>query len=51
MVERPLFHQGGLVFNPAGAEAVKIRIDVADRKARRLIVEDGGAVTEAIRVA
>jgi hypothetical protein len=50
MTERPLFHQGGLVFNPAGAEAVRIRFRVADQKAARLVVEDGGAVTEATRV-
>lgn len=51
MVERPLFHQGGLVFNPAGAEAVRIRVEVADRRATRLIVQDGGTVVEAGRVA
>ena len=33
--ERNLFHQGGLVFNPAGAEAVRIRFDVADEQGAR----------------
>jgi hypothetical protein len=50
MVERPLFHQGGLVFNPAGAEAVKIRVEMTARRARRLVVEDGATVVEAMRV-
>src|SRR3954471_5792536 len=50
MIERNLFHQGGLVFNPAGAEAVKIRFDVADDRARRLLLEDGGLLVTATRV-
>jgi len=44
-IERPaqparnLFHQGGLVFNPAGAEAVRIRFELTP--ARRVTVSDG----------
>ena len=49
MIERSLFHQGGLVFNPAGAEAVKIRFDVEDGRARRLVLEDGAGIVNAIR--
>jgi hypothetical protein len=45
-----LFHQGGLVFNPAGAEAVKIRFDVSGGKAESLIVEDGSLVVRATRL-
>jgi len=48
--DRNLFHQGGLVFNPPGAEAVKIRFAVVDGSARSLTVEDGAAVVEARRV-
>jgi hypothetical protein len=50
MIERNLFHQGGLVFNPSGAEAVKIRFDVTDGRARRLVLEDGAGVVAAARV-
>ena len=47
--ERNLFHQGGLVFNPAGAEAVRIRFDVTDSRAHGLTIEDGAVVTRAQR--
>jgi hypothetical protein len=50
MIERNLFHQGGLVFNPSGAEAVKIRFDVTDGRARRLVLEDGAHIVNAARV-
>jgi hypothetical protein len=50
MAERNLFHQGGLVFNPSGAEAVKIRFDVTSGRAGRLVLEDGAAVVIASRV-
>jgi hypothetical protein len=50
MVERNLFHQGGLVFNPSGAEAVKIWFDVTDGRARKLMLEDGAAVINAARI-
>jgi hypothetical protein len=43
-VERNLFHQGGLAFIPAGAEAVRIRFEVANGKATSLTVEDGGLI-------
>jgi hypothetical protein len=48
--ERGLFHQGGLVFLPTGAEAVRIRFDAADRAASALIIEDGAQVVRAERV-
>jgi hypothetical protein len=43
--ERNLSHHGGLVFNPAGAEAVKIRFE-----SQVLVVEDGPVVVRAKRV-
>ena len=43
--ERNLFHQGGLVFIPAGAEAVRIRIDAAS-----LTVTDGPLALKATRL-
>ena len=46
---RNLFHHGGLVFNPAGAEAVKIRFEVTGGKAGAIIVEDGPLATHARR--
>jgi hypothetical protein len=49
--ERGLAHQGSLAFIPVGAEAVRIRFDVADGKARALIVEDGPFVLRAQRAA
>jgi len=39
--ERGLFHQGGLVFLPMGAEAVRIRFERDGGERRALIVEDG----------
>ena len=50
MIERMLFHQGDLVFNPAGAEAVRIRFDVAAGAATALAVEDGGVTVAARRI-
>ena len=47
--ERYLFHHGGLVFNPTGAEAVRIRFDVVDARARGLRVEDGPVTVVAPR--
>ena len=43
--ERGLFHQGGLVFNPAGAEAVRIEIRLTPEKS--LTVRDGTGVVAA----
>ena len=43
--ERGLPHQGGLVFNPVGAEAVQIRFD-----GQTLIVEDGPVLVRAKKV-
>jgi hypothetical protein len=48
--ERGLSHQGGLAFIPVGAEAVRVRFDVAGGKARELIVEDGGLIVKAQRL-
>ena len=39
--ERNLWHEGHLAFIPAGAEAVRIRFDVAGGKASSLTVQDG----------
>jgi len=49
-IERNLFHHGSLEFNPAGAEAVKIRFEVSGAKAQTLVVEDGPSVVRAKRV-
>jgi hypothetical protein len=40
--ERNLFHQGGLVFNPAGAEAVRVEIRLTPEKS--LTIRDGALV-------
>src|SRR3954470_22245665 len=47
--ERNLFHHGGLEFNPSGAEAVKIRFDLAEGKALALRIDDGARVVRATR--
>ena len=39
--ERPLFHHGGRVFNPAGAEAVRVRFLPATGRATSIAIEDG----------
>ena len=49
-IERNLFHHGGLVFNPAGAEAVRIRFEVSGGKAQVVVVEDGPVVVRATRL-
>jgi hypothetical protein len=43
--ERNLFHRGGLVFNPPGGEAVRIRFE-----GDSVIVEDGPLLTRARRM-
>jgi uncharacterized protein YaiE (UPF0345 family) len=48
--ERSLFHQGARAFIPTGAEAVRIRFDVADGRALGLTVEDGPLVVRAKRL-
>ena len=48
--ERALSHQGGLVFNPAGAEAVKVRFEVLNGQAQALVVEDGPVTVRAKRL-
>ena len=47
--ERNLFHDGGLVFKPAGAEAVRIRFEVSGGTAQVVVVEDGPVVVRATR--
>ncbi len=49
-VARNLFHQGNLVFNPAGAEVVRIRFAGAAARAATLTVEDGEVVVVARRL-
>lgn len=44
-VERNLFHHGGLVFNPAGAEAVRISFETG-----RVTIVDGGRTVTAKRL-
>ncbi len=41
MFDRPLWHHGGRVFNPAGAEAVRIRFEPATGRAATITIEDG----------
>ena len=41
MFDRPLWHHGGRVFNPAGAEAVRIRFGPATGRAATVTMEDG----------
>jgi hypothetical protein len=48
--ERNLAHQGGLAFIPVGAEAVRVKFEVAQGRAQSLIVEDGPSVVRAQRV-
>ena len=48
MIDRSLFHQGGNVFNPAGAEAVKIRFQLEAAKATSLVVEHGESLVRAL---
>jgi hypothetical protein len=43
--ERNLFHQGGLAFIPAGAEAVRIRFE-----SRTLTISDGALTVTAPRM-
>jgi len=48
-IERGLSHQGGLVFIPAGAEAVRIRFELGGSRASALVVEDGALTVRAAR--
>ncbi len=48
--ERTLFHQGARVFNPPGAEAVRIRFEPAAERAEALVVEDGPMRIRARRI-
>src|SRR6185295_11389361 len=49
MADRALFHQGGVVFNPAGAEAVRIRFQLDGDRAMSLTIEDGGTTVTSKR--
>ena len=48
--ERNMVHQGALAFIPVGAEAVRIRFEVADGKSQALTVEDGPLMLRAKRI-
>ena len=41
MADRPLWHHGKRVFNPAGAEAVRIRFEPPPGRAAQVAIEDG----------
>jgi len=47
--ERNLFHHGGLVFNPPGGEAVRIRFEVSGGRSGSVTVEDGPSKVSASR--
>jgi len=49
-IERNLFHRGGRVFNPSGAEAVRIRFEPATGTAASLVVTDGPIEVKADRM-
>jgi uncharacterized protein YaiE (UPF0345 family) len=49
--ERNMSHEGNFAFIPAGAEAVRVRFDVAGGQARAMTVEDGPFVLRAPRPA
>ena len=40
-IDRTLFHHGGRLFNPAGAEAVRIRFEPSSGPAQAVAIEDG----------
>ena len=44
-----LFHHGGRVFNPSGAEAVRIRFQPASGRAASLTISDGALTVRATR--
>jgi len=47
--ERNLFHHGGLVFNPPGGEAVRIRFELSGGRSGSVTVEDGPSKVSASR--
>jgi hypothetical protein len=49
-VDRNLFHHGGRVFNPSGAEAVRIRFEPSAGTAASVTVNDGAVQVKASRV-
>jgi hypothetical protein len=49
-VERNLFHHGGRVFNPSGAEAVRIRFEPATGPATAVVVTDGEVAVKGSRM-
>lgn len=48
--EQNLFHHGGRVFNPPGAEAVRLRFEPATGRATVLLISDGPLQVRATRV-
>lgn len=48
-IERMLFHRGGRVFNPSGAEAVRIRFEPLSGRATTLTIQDGSSMITATR--
>jgi hypothetical protein len=48
-IERGLFHQGGRVFNPPGAEAVRIRFEPDSGRAVTITIQDGPMLVTARR--
>lgn len=49
-IERTHIHLGGRVFHPAGANAVRIRLQGSADRAASLTVEDGPLIVTATRV-
>jgi hypothetical protein len=49
-IDRTLFHLGSRTFNPAGAEAVRVRFELDGDRASMLTVEDGGLIVKARRL-
>ena len=49
MADRPLWHHGKRVFNPAGAEAVRIRFEPATGRAATVTIDDGSVKVTARR--
>lgn len=49
-IDRGLFHQGGRVFNPAGAEAVRIRFEPASGRTSTVTIQDGPVMVTARRL-
>jgi hypothetical protein len=48
--EQNLFHHGGRVFNPSGAEAVRLRFEPPSGRATSLVISDGPLQVRASRI-